>query len=271
MILPTLAPELIGHLGTLPLTNTLISVWGTVALLFLLAGMARFHLRDRPGKIQSILEASIDVLLSYLDRITNDRTQSWKLLPFSGGIFLFVLALNWLGLMPGVGSIFFTAEHHGELARIPLFRSGSTDLNLTLALALVTVFTSHLFAVQKLGIKAHVSKFIHAGSILRSLRTLSPLKIFTSIVHGVVGIFELIGEFAKLASLSLRLFGNVFAGEVLLTVMSSLLATFLPVPFLLLEFGVGLIQALVFALLSSVYLHVMMKQPHHENAEPAHS
>lgn len=271
MILPTLAPELIGHIGALPLTNTLISVWGAIALLVVLAVIARQSIRDRPGTVQSLAEAGIETFLSYLDRITNDRDKSWRLLPFSGGIFLFILTLNWLGLMPGVGSILLTAEHHGELVRIPLFRSGSTDLNLTLALALVTVLTSHVFAVQKLGIQIHLGKFIHAGSILRSLRTLNPLTIFTAIVHGVVGIFELIGEFAKLASLSLRLFGNVFAGEVLLTVMSSLLATFLPVPFLLLEFGVGLIQALVFALLSSVYLHVMMKQPHHEHAETAHS
>jgi F-type H+-transporting ATPase subunit a len=237
--------------------------------IFAISLLIRVSIKLRPGKIQNIAETVVVFLLSYIDRITRDRKKSWELLPFVGGVFFFILIVNWLGLIPGVGSFGLWMMEEGHRVFIPAIRAGSADLNLTIALAALTVISSHAMAIWKLGPMQHIGKFIQFQGIWAALKTFNFIKIFTAFIHAMVGLFELIGEAAKVASLSLRLFGNVFAGEVLLTVMASLISVFLPAPFLLLEFGVGFVQALVFALLSCVYLHVMMSAPHeaHESEE----
>lgn len=256
--IPTLAPETIFHLGKLPITNTVVNVWLAIGIFFIIGMILRKRINLKPGKMQNFMEFFLEKLFGYFDQVTGDRKKTLRFLPIVGSVFFFILLSNWLGLLPGTGSI-----HIGEA---PLLRPANTDLNLTLAMAVVAVVSSHLFGLFTVGIFTHINKFIQLGTLVKSIPK-GPVAIFTAVIELAVGVIEIISEMAKVLSLSLRLFGNIFAGEVLISVLSSLVAVIVPAPFMLLELLVGLIQAGVFTMLTLVYLTVMTAKPHgHEEA-----
>ena len=121
--------------------------------------------------------------------------------------------------------------------------------------------SSHIFGFLSVGVFTHIGKFVPIGTIVKSLKK-GPIAIFTALIEFGVGLLEIIGEMAKVLSLSLRLFGNIFAGEVLISVISALVSLLVPTPFMMLELLVGLIQAAVFAMLTLVYLTVASAEPH---------
>ncbi|MBI2038264.1 MAG: F0F1 ATP synthase subunit A [Candidatus Magasanikbacteria bacterium] len=251
--IPTLAPEVLFHIGKLPVTNTIINTWLAIVFFLILGFIIRSNIKLKPGKTQNFLEYFLEKLFVYFDQVTGDRKKTMRFLPITGSIFFFILLSNWLGLLPGTGSI--------TVGESPLLRPANTDLNLTVAMALVSVVSSHLFGLFTVGIFTHLNKFIQIGTFVKSL-TKGPVAIFTAVVELVVGVIEIISEMAKVLSLSLRLFGNIFAGEVLISVISSIAAALVPAPFMLLELLVGLIQASVFTMLTLVYLTVMTTKPH---------
>jgi F-type H+-transporting ATPase subunit a len=177
-----------------------------------------------------------------------------------------------MGLLPGTGSIGVWQEHHGSMELIPLFRPANSDLNLTIAMAIVSVVFSHVLGIMTVGFFVHWNRFFQFGSIWNAIKTLKPMNIIVSLVEFVVGLIEFISEIAKVLSLSLRLFGNIFAGEVLITVISSIFAYGMPLPFMTLEIIVGVVQALVFSMLSLVYVTILTDAPHgnDEAHEKAH-
>lgn len=251
--IPTLAPETIFHLGSLPITNTIVNVWLAIGILIIVGLLLRKKTSLKPGKMQNFMEFFLEKLLGYFDQITGDRKKTLRFLPLVGSVFFFILLSNWLGLLPGTGSI-----HIGEA---PLLRPANSDLNLTLAMAVVVVVISHIVGLVTVGVFTHLNKFIQIGSFVKSLRK-GPVAIFTAIINLAVGLIEIVSEFAKVLSLSLRLFGNIFAGEVLITVIASIMAVVLPAPFMLLELLVGVVQASVFTMLTLVYLTVLSSEPH---------
>ena len=251
--LPPLVAEPIFHLGGFVVTNTLINSTLAVAFFFVAGFMLRNKTAMVPRGIQNFGESILEIILDYIDRVTHDRKKSMRFLPIVGGIFLFILFSNWVGLIPGTGSIGRHLMVEGHLELVPLLRPANTDLNTTLAMALFAVAASHVFGIIAIGFFRYANKFIKIGDIIRSFRH-GGMSIFVAVVEFAVGLIELSSEVAKVLSLSLRLFGNVFAGEVLLTVLASLIAFVVPLPFLLLEILVGLIQALVFSMLTLVYL-----------------
>lgn len=253
MHIPTLAPEILFHIGGIPVTNTIINVWLALAIFAILGLILKNRLSLRPGKAQNFIEYILELLFGYFDQVTGDRKKTMRFLPLVGSVFFFILLSNWLGLLPGTGSI--------TLGGKMLLRPANTDLNLTVVMALTSVVISHLYGLITVGVFSHINKFIQIGSFIKSLRH-GPIAIFTAIVEMGVGLIEIVSEMAKVVSLSLRLFGNIFAGEVLMTVMSSLVAAIVPAPFMLLELLVGLVQAGVFAMLTLVYMTVMTTAPH---------
>ncbi|TAN32939.1 ATP synthase F0 subunit A [Patescibacteria group bacterium] len=255
MHIPTLAPETLFHVGQFPVTNTIINVWLAIVIFLIIGLCLRRRLGVRPGKMQNFIEYFLEILLGYFDQVTGDRKKTMKFLPLAGSIFFFILLSNWLGLIPGTGSITFGGKM--------LLRPANTDLNLTVSMALVSVVASHLFGLITVGVFTHLNKFVQIGTLIKSFRK-GPMAIFTAIIEVAVGFIEIISEMAKVLSLSLRLFGNIFAGEVLMTVMSSLVGLLVPTPFMLLELLVGLIQAAVFTMLTLVYLTVLTTEPAHE-------
>jgi F-type H+-transporting ATPase subunit a len=262
LALPPLAPETIFHVGDLAVTNTYINATITmvafVLVAFFVGRMAKHTntLTKAPTGLLNFFETVLEQMLVYADQVTRDRKRSIQFLPLVGSLFLFILVSNWIGLLPGVGSIGRYLVHEGHLELIPLFRPAATDLNVTLSMAVLAVVSSHIFGIAAIGLFRYANKFIKLGDVWSAIVSLSPQKILVAAIEFIVGIIEVFSEVAKMVSLSLRLFGNVFAGEVLLTVLVSLIPFVVPLPFLLLETLVGFVQAMVFAMLTLVYLTV---------------
>jgi len=231
-------PEHIFSIGSFTITNSLLVSWAATLILIIIAYFSTKTMKMVPTGLQNLMEIIIESLYNLVTSVTGDDKQSKKFFPLIGTIFLLVLFSNWLGLIPGVGSIGI-AESGAEGGKIiPFFRAGSADLNFTLALAIISVFSCQYFGIKTLGFFKYMSKFINLKN---------PFMFF-------VGILELAGEFSRLISFSFRLFGNIFAGEVLLLVISFLVPYVVPLPFYLLETMVGVIQAFIFAMLTLVFL-----------------
>jgi F-type H+-transporting ATPase subunit a len=244
----SLQAETLGYLFGIPITNSLIL---SVTTTLFLAGFGLFvvySLKVIPGRLQNGVELLLEGMLGFMASALGSKEQATKFFPLVATIFLFILLNNWIGVLPGTGSLGFHELDHGKEVFVPLFRSANSDLNTTLALALVAMSAIHLMAVKKLGLWGHVSKFL--------VFTKGPIQFF-------VGILEAVGEFAKVLSFSFRLFGNMFAGEVLLIIIMTLVPLLAPFPFLLLEFFVGFIQALVFAMLTLIFLKIATEQVEH--------
>ena len=244
----SLQAEILGYIFGLPITNSLVLSLVTAVLLVGGGFLVAQSLKMIPNKLQSTVELVIDGLLDFMTQILGDRKQTLKYFPLIATLFLFILLNNWIGVLPGIGSIGVTEIDHGQEVFVPFFRSANADLNTTFALALIAVFAIQMYGIQRLGFFGHIGKFINV--------THGP-------IHFFVGLLELVGEFAKVLSFSFRLFGNVFAGEVLLVIIMALVPVIIPLPFIFLEYFVGFIQALVFAMLTLIFLKVATAQVEH--------
>lgn len=232
----SLRAEEVFRLGGLPVTNTMLLSTIAVLLLVIIAIALWRKLQMVPGRLQNAAEMVIEGMLGVMDSVLIERKKSEKYLPLVATIFLFVITSNWLGLLPGVGSL---GLRRGE-EFTPFLRSPASDLNFTLALALITVFTVNILGAAAIGLKSHAAKFFNFSG---------PIGFF-------IGILELISEFARIISFSFRLFGNVFAGEVLLVIIAFLVPFVVPLPFLFLELFVGFIQAFIFSMLALVFIAI---------------
>ncbi len=247
----SLKAEPIFHLGGFPVTNSLLL---SVIVLVLLAGTAMFGRRKLalvPGLIQNIFEVFLEFLLDLMDSVLGERSKSEKYLPLIATIFLFILFSNWFGLLPGVGSIVV----HGPEETAPLFRAPSADLNFTIALAIIAVISVNVLGAAAIGIGPRLKNFFNFSN---------PIALF-------IGLIELVSEAARVVSFSFRLFGNIFAGEVLLTIIGFLAPYIIPLPFLFLELFVGVIQALIFSMLSIVFIAIATVDHHAEEHDKAHA
>ena len=252
LAIPPLAAETIFQINGFPVVNTFINATIVLALFFVLGLVLRKKSGEIPGKLQNFVESILEICLGYMDQVTHDRKKSLKFLPLVGSLFFFILISNWLGIFPGIGSIGRWLVVHGELELVPLFRPANTDLNMTLAMALLSIVLTHIFGIVAVGFWRYANKFVKLGDIWKSFRQ-GGMSVFIAFVEFGVGLIEIFSEVAKVVSLSLRLFGNVFAGEVLLPVMASLLAFVVPLPFIGVEILVGFIQCVVFAMLVVVF------------------
>jgi F-type H+-transporting ATPase subunit a len=244
------AAEPIFKIGSFSITNTLLDTFIIDAIIVAICVFASKKFHYIPGKIQNLLEIAIK---TFNDLIISVAPKAAKhIFPFVMTFFLFILLTNWSGLIPGVGTIGIHEELEGKKVLVPLIRAATSDINVTLALAVISAIATHFFSIKVTGIKDYVSRFF----------SLNPINLF-------VGILELISEVTKVISLSFRLFGNIFAGEVVLTTVSSMFAFLFPLPFMLLEVIVGAVQAMVFAMLTMAFMAIMTT-PHHA-PEHAHA
>lgn len=243
----SLAAEKIFVLWGYPITNSLITTLVISSIIILLALLYNAKKTLIPSKLQSIIELPVEAMYNMTKQMAPDHIREF--FPLITTIFLFVLISNWFGLVPGLAGIGIvheveateTTEHYeGEEdhhSLTPLFRASTADLNTTIALALISVGAAHYYGIKSLGLGTHVKKFIN----------------FSNPINFFVGILELVGEVSKIISFSFRLFGNIFAGEVLLVVIGFLIPLVVPIPFIGLEIFIGLIQAMVFAMLTLVF------------------
>lgn len=275
----SLAAEPVFHIGSFTITNSLLTGWIIMILLILLALLATRRMPKNldqaanqelvPSGLQNFMEMVIEALYNMAKSIAGSWTP--KFFPIVATIFIFVITSNWLGLLPGFGSIGILEHPHaageaGYVANgailtgveaapaegghaegyivVPFFRPPSTDLNFTIGLGLLTVLLSQYFGVKALG-PGYFKKFFDLSGFKKGA--------FDGIVGVFVSILELISEIARILSFGFRLFGNIFAGEVLLGVMAFLIPYIASLPFYGLELFVGFIQAAVFMMLALVF------------------
>ncbi|MEK7602233.1 MAG: F0F1 ATP synthase subunit A [Patescibacteria group bacterium] len=238
----SLKAEVLGHFLGLPITNSLLMTWLVMALLI---GFAFFFGRSLtliPGKLQAAVEWLFEGAYGYVVETFESEELAKKFFPLIATIFLFVLVGNELEFVPGVGSIGF---FHGTEFE-PLLRAPAADLNFTLALAFISFFTIEITGLAVLGALKYSGRFVN----------------FSSPVNFAVGIIEIVSNLGRLVSFSFRLFGNIFAGEVMILVAGYFLPYLLPAPLIGFEMFIGAIQALVFAMLTMFFIKLSVTDPH---------
>ena len=241
-----LSAPVLGHVFGIPLTSTMVMVWTTMLILTCTALLLKKRLQMVPGKVQVIAETVIGGAFEYVENALESKVLARKFFPLIMTIFVFILALNWLGLVPGVNSIGIYGESHGVKGLIPFLYPANTDLNITIGLAIVAFVSIELAGIILLGFWKYGGKFINFSSPLAFL----------------IGIIELFSELARLVSFSFRLFGNIFAGKTLIVIAMFFVPFVLPVPLLAFELFVGFIQAFIFAVLTLFFIKLAIAEPH---------
>lgn len=241
----SLAAEKIGTLGGLPITNSIFLTWLVMLFLTVFTILATRRITLVPSSLQSIAEMLLDGLHTLFKSVVGEHHIE-AFFPLLATIFIFIAASNWSGLLPGVGTVGFTKMVTGKSEFRPLLRGPTADLNTTLGIALISFFSMQYFGFSNLG-GAYIKKYINLSN---------PIMFF-------VGLLEIVSDLSKILSFAFRLFGNIFAGEVLLTVIAFLMPLIAPLPFLGLELFVGFIQALVFSMLTAVFLNMSVAKHEH--------
>jgi F-type H+-transporting ATPase subunit a len=287
-----IAAETLFHIGPIAVTNSMLTMFLVMAGILLVFWFVARSMKEIPGKGQSIVEVIVEFMLSLVEGTAGTKKAARQIFPLIGGLFIFILIANYSGLLPGVGTIgTWRTEHEKakttETAQVyqvastgassanantavaaetettkkvlvPFLRSPDADINMTLAMALVTFTIVQIAGIRAHGVRGRIKHMAQPAFIL-------PI--------------EIISEFSRIISLSARLFGNVFAGEVLLGVMYAMtnaikitiIPFFFPVIFIFLELLFGAIQALVFALLTLIYITLATAGGHDdEEAHEAH-
>ncbi len=241
-----LSAEKITEFLGIPITDALLASWIVVFLVVLGALFSRKKIKLIPGKIQVLFEFLILYVKDYMTETLESERLAKKFLPFVLTIFLFIFFANMFGFLPGIGSIGIYETIGEEKEFISLLRPVNTDLNVTVALAIISFVVIEVTGVATLGFLKYFSKFVNFKSPLAFL----------------IGIIELFSEIARLIAFSFRLFGNMFAGKVLVLVVMFFVPYLLPVPILLFEVFVGFIQAAIFALLTLFFIKIAITEPH---------
>lgn len=269
--LPMKAPRLLGkgEETGFQITNSLVAMFVVSAFLIFFAQMATRKTSLVPSGLQNFAEWLVESLITFLSGIMGDKLAR-KTFWFYATVFILILFSNWFGLLPGVGSIGWGHEtEHGFHVSRPILRGANADLNMTLALA-VTFFALWLFwSVQSNGIGGFLSHiFVYHGDASGPMRALLVLIFF------LVGFLEIISIMIRPVSLTFRLYGNIYAGESLLEKMlhmgGPVFGWLAALPFFGLELMVGVIQALVFMLLTAVFTSLMCKHDDEHHTEEAH-
>lgn len=238
----SLVAERLGEFAGLTITNTLVMGWLVVFVLTILALLYRKNVAMVPTRLGVIFESLIEFVYNYVAETLGNEKVARRFFPVIMSIFLFVLAGNLIQFLPGVETIRFFS--HGD--SLPLLRSLNTDLNVTIALALIAVIAVQFAGATTLGFLKYGSKFI----------------TFKSPMAFALGLIELISETARIVSFSFRLFGNILAGEVMIAIAAFFLPLILPVPLILFEVFVAFVQAGIFAILTLFFIKLAIMEQH---------
>jgi len=230
----SLAPQTLFYIGSWPITNTFFWFFCLWLALIIGAIFLKINLKMVPGKIQNLIEMLVSGAYDFTESIIGPGKKAQRVFPLVATMFFFVLISNLLTFIPGQAAL--TLNTGGEV--VPIFRAIIADYGLVFMMTIVVVLLFQIIAIVVSGPLAYIGRFINFRS---------PLKAF-------LGIMDLIGEIAKVVSLSFRLFGNIFAGEVLGAVMLFLAPFFLPLPFQFLGLLTAVVQAFVFSVLTLVFI-----------------
>ena len=236
----SLAPEALFSWGPLTVTNSMLTTAiSTVILIVALVWAARRVTLKPAGGFAGVYEAIISAVFDQAEQTFGSRELALRYFPLLATLFIFILMGNTLGLLPGFNTL--------ELGGAPVFRSVTTDLNTTVALAIISVVLTQVYAIRTLGVVGNLRRYFSANPLMNTL-----------------GLLEIFLELTRLISFSFRLFGNIFAGEVMLIVISSLVPILGPSPFWGFELFIGFIQAFVFTMLTMVFIALAINPVHAE-------
>jgi len=264
---PELPAEVVFHLFGFPITNSIIAAWITIIFLVGFSYAVTRRMKLIPGRLQGIFEFLLGWLYDFCCSAAGEKNGR-RFFPIVTTIFLFVIMNAWLGLLPGYGSIIVhTAE--GE---VHLLRPANTDINMPLALAVMSVVITQYFGFRTLG-RHYVAKFVNVGIFFRSAGQVVRGKVgaglsgmFTGVIAIFVGFLELLSEFIHVVSFTFRLFGNMTAGEILILVAVFLVPWLFALPFYGLELLIGFLQALIFGGLTLIFLTLAVASHEEEKA-----
>jgi F-type H+-transporting ATPase subunit a len=264
-----LAPEKLWTPGGFPITNTMITAWLTIVVLGLLCYFATRRMKLVPTGLQNVVEYAVEMLINFTENVAG-KEHGRKFFPVVATIFIFVITNAWLSLFPGFMSIGFWHGEGEEQVLVPLFRGANTDVNVPLALALISFVFVEYWGIRSHGFLRYVRKFANVGrlfsgvgQVMRGHIRSGMGSIFNGIIDAFVGLVEFISEVVRIVSFTFRLFGNMTAGEILLVVVTFLVPFIVADVFYALELLIGFIQALIFAGLTLVFGAIALT-PHAE-------
>ena len=281
-------PDPFYELGPILITNTLITAWMSIFVLAVFFILATRKMKLVPTGLQNIAEAILEVLINFVDGVAGPD-HGRRFFPIIATIFLFVITNAWMGLLPffnvigwgeeGTSETLLSSmagfpEFSGHIVETSLFRPANTDINVPLAIALVSFISVEYWGLTALGARHYLGKFFRYGQLISGIGQLIKGKVksaLTTLFYGCIDIFvgslELVSEFVRIVSFTFRLFGNMTAGEVLLLMMTFLISWLIPVVFYGLETLLGAIQALIFAGLTLVFATLAVTPHEHEHEE----
>lgn len=244
----SIKPEPIFHIFGFTVTNSYLTSLIVIALFILIAVLYQKEANKiKKNNLYYLINFLLKTVYDLFKSILGDKINVF--FPLLGAFFFYILLQNWFGLFPGVGSLLIKIKEHGEEIMIPILRGNNADLNTTLTLGLVSIILIQYYSIKYLGFKEYIGKFINLKG---------PIDFF-------IGILEIISEFSRVLSFAFRLFGNIFAGEVLMTIIAFLIPILASFPFLIMEIFVGVVQALVFSLLTAVFLSIAIESHHNKS------
>jgi len=262
---PELPAGMVFHLLGFPITNSIITAWLSIIILVGIFYAATRRVKLVPTRLQIMLESALGWLLNLCQEVAGEQNGR-RFFPVVATIFLFVITNAWLSLLPGFGSILIT---NAEGETVHLLRGANTDINLPLALALISFIFVEYWGIRSLGGRRYLRKFVNVGQFFRSMGQLvrgrlraGLIGMFNGVIDIFVGALEALSELARLISFTFRLFGNMTAGEILLLIVAFLVPWVLVLPFYGLELLVGFVQALIFSGLTLVFATIAVT--HHE-------
>ncbi len=252
--LPTIAAPVLGDIGFFSIATSSMTI---LLITLLLIGLCYFVSRSKliPSTFQHLMEMLYEKIAGFITAIIGNKEKGEKAVPYVGSIMLYLLVANLLPMMPGVSGFYVSlgGEH------IQLFRGATTDFNTTFGLALAVILTMQIIGMKEQGVTGYLSHFIQIKQVYKGFRK-SFSEGIVAIIGFLVGLIEITSELAKMLSLSLRLFGNLFAHEVLTVILLGSFAFGVPAIWMGMGVLVGIVQSIVFVALVSVYYSLVLKK-----------
>ncbi|MCA9352966.1 F0F1 ATP synthase subunit A [Patescibacteria group bacterium] len=248
--IPGIDPVFLFHIGGFPIAASTVMIFLIIVLFVVFAVIVRRSFRIKPTRFQVLIEYLYQGMIDMLDEVTNDKKRSAIIFPIIGSIFMYLLVANLLGLVPGLSELMFDGKQ--------IFQTPTGDFNTTFGLALGAIIVINIISIKEWGILSFLGKFFKVKEVIQAFKK-SVGEGAISLVDLFVGMLDIVGEIAKVISLSIRLFANMYAGQILMIILMGAFAYILPGVWYGMNIFVGALQAMVFAVLVAAYYMLAIK------------
>jgi len=248
--IPSLEPDVVFSIAGFPIASSTLMILLITLIVALLSGIAIRRFAVKPGKFQTAIELLYEQVVGLVDQITQSRKHSERIFPIIGAMLVYLTIANLIGVIPGLTEITYEGS--------PIFRSPTADFNTTFGLAFAAVLVLQFVSIKDYGVLGHLGKFIKLKEVYQGFKK-GISSGLVSLIDFFVGLLDIIGEIAKIVSLALRLFGNMYAGNVLMVIIFGAISVVLPAVWLGMNIFVGVLQAMVFSALVAAYYMLAVK------------